>query len=211
VEADLKEKWAILICAVGLLVPGCRSLTSQTVGNCVTIPEDIFNKKTIPIGVIIDLYEQSKIRISWASPYIDGGISFEVTPKQIVVYSHHDNPNPSYLYWVKNISDEQYRNIARYFASQEGKRWFEEANKVPEPFPDEVRRHDDLFIKDMIPFAEGEGYSWADLHQDYWAKLYCNISILLWSINSHLPSGVQWIEALPSDFVMKQRQVLIED
>jgi hypothetical protein len=202
---------ALAIFAFGLFAGGCQSLAPSSVNRCVTIPDDIFSQKTIPFGVFIDLDKQAKIQISWSSWYIDGGLAFNVTPKQIVVFSHHNNPNPSYLYWVKNITEDQYRGILKYFESHEGRRWVEEADKVPEPSPDEIRRHDDLFVKAMIPYGEHEGYKYADLDHDYWAKLYCNISILLWAINSHLPNGVPWIENLPSDFVLKRREVLIKD
>lgn len=41
----------------------------------------------------------------WNSFCIDGRYYIKVTPKQIFLYSGHENPNPNNIYWVINLSD----------------------------------------------------------------------------------------------------------
>ncbi len=51
----------------------------------------------------------------WNSLCIDGRYYMEVTPEQIYLYSGHENPNPSQLYWVLNISKDVLNILAKNY------------------------------------------------------------------------------------------------
>lgn len=48
---------------------------------------------------------------SWYSNCNDGNYNLTITPEQIFFSSGHDNPNPNYLYWIVDISKEQFEAI----------------------------------------------------------------------------------------------------
>ncbi len=48
---------------------------------------------------------------SWYSNCNDGNYNLTITPEQIFFSSGHDNPNPNYLYWIMDISKEQFEAI----------------------------------------------------------------------------------------------------
>lgn len=52
-----------------------------------------------------------EIVFSFYSIDIDGSYNLAVTPEQIFLYSSHDNPNSSSIYWGINIDSAQYKSI----------------------------------------------------------------------------------------------------
>ena len=62
---------------------------------------------------------ENKIEISWTSYYIDGHYTLVITPKQIYLKSGHDNPNPNFLYWLTDISQNQFLSIKDYLNESE--------------------------------------------------------------------------------------------
>ena len=82
------------------------------------IPDSIFLMQvdilhlTFPADTI-ESKEKYGYEIRWPSTYIDGSLVLTVTKRQIYLRSGHDNPNPNYLYWFSNITDEQYKIIER--------------------------------------------------------------------------------------------------
>ena len=55
--------------------------------------------------------EKYGYEIWWPSTYNDGSLVFTITKRQIYLRSGHNNPNPNYLYWFVNITNEQYKII----------------------------------------------------------------------------------------------------
>lgn len=51
----------------------------------------------------------------WNSNCIDGRYYMVVTPEQIYLYSGHENPNPSHLYWVLNIRKDVLNILAKNY------------------------------------------------------------------------------------------------
>lgn len=49
----------------------------------------------------------------WDSWLIDGRYYLLFTPMQMVLFSHHENPNPNWVYWVAPISREQYELLRK--------------------------------------------------------------------------------------------------
>jgi hypothetical protein len=80
------------------------------------IPENILDLSYdfIVIGSAIDTTKASKVKeyeIDWPSLYIDGRFYIAVTPRQIYLRTGHENPNPDFLLWVKNINLEIFNKI----------------------------------------------------------------------------------------------------
>jgi hypothetical protein len=51
----------------------------------------------------------------WNSYCIDGRYYMAVTPEQIYLYSGHENPNPSHIYWVLNINKDVLNILAKNY------------------------------------------------------------------------------------------------
>ncbi len=85
--------------------------------NIPIIPETILDSE---YDVIVLDYEKdfaafpfinAGYEISWPSISIDGSFVIVVNPQQIYLKSGHENPNPNYVYWVKNINADLYTKI----------------------------------------------------------------------------------------------------
>jgi len=75
------------------------------------------------------------IKFSWTSNCNDGEYILTITPEQIFFSSGHDNPNPNFLFWIVDITKEQFQAINL------GVR-----KKPPKYFYDRTApRHDSLF------------------------------------------------------------------
>ncbi len=74
-------------------------------------------------GIYYDIEHPHKLRgfkIFWNSNVISGRNVICINPKQIYLRTEHDNPYPSYLYWIINISSEQYIAISKIINDQTG-------------------------------------------------------------------------------------------
>jgi hypothetical protein len=84
------------------------------------------------LGIIYNynlLYNEEKsFSIFWGSACIDGRYNLRITPEQIYLNSSHENPNPSYLYWILTIDNSTYQQILKGF-QKEGKQssYFDES------------------------------------------------------------------------------------
>ena len=80
------------------------------------IPDSIFSMQldilhlTYP-GDTTESKEKYGYEIWWPSTYNDGSLVLTITKRQIYLRSGHNNPNPNYLYWFVNITDEQYKIV----------------------------------------------------------------------------------------------------
>jgi hypothetical protein len=80
------------------------------------IPDSVFSMQldilhlTYP-GDTTDSKEKYGYEIWWPSTYNDGSLVLTITKRQIYLRSGHNNPNPNYLYWLVNITDEQYKTV----------------------------------------------------------------------------------------------------
>lgn len=80
------------------------------------IPDSIFSMRidllhlAFPVDTSVS-NEKYGYEIRWPSLYVDGSLILTITKRQIYLRSGHNNPNPNYLYWFVNISEEQYRII----------------------------------------------------------------------------------------------------
>jgi hypothetical protein len=80
------------------------------------IPADIFEQGAdiLHLALPLDTTPHNNLvgyEIRWPSICLDGSLVLTITNRQIYLRSSHDNPNPNYLYWFANISDEQYKII----------------------------------------------------------------------------------------------------
>ena len=88
----------------------------DSVNKASIIPDSVFLMQldilhlTYP-GDTTESKEKYGYEIWWPSTYNDGSLVLTITKRQIYLRSGHNNPNPNYLYWFVNITDEQYKII----------------------------------------------------------------------------------------------------
>jgi hypothetical protein len=152
------------------------------------IPENILDLKYdfIVINFELDTIGISKEKIyniCWPSPYIDGDFQIEVNPRQIYLITGHNNPNPSFVYWVKNINIEVYSKI-------------EKALKDSSNFKESVSYSQYVIVsyKDYIPeieFTNDEwtNSEWLQYENDYYEKSYMNFSKIIEIFNNELSNS----------------------
>ncbi len=73
---------------------------------------------------------ESIIEISWFSSYIDGTYCFVITPRQMYLRSHHNNPNPNFLYWLEKSDILDFKLIKEHF---DNSKQFERVNTNSRP------------------------------------------------------------------------------
>ena len=131
---------------------------------------------------------KSMIEISWFSSYIDGTYRFVITPRQMYLRSHHNNPNPNYLYWLHKSDSLNYNLIRKHFDNSE------------------------LFEKIDIQSRTEQIYSFAKIHDenyvnDNWEnKMYENLYHLILEINDAIKQIDEHIE-LPQEKLIRQTSV----
>jgi hypothetical protein len=131
---------------------------------------------------------KSMIEISWFSSYIDGTYCFVITPRQMYLRSHHNNPNPNYLYWLKKSDSLNYKLIKKHFDSS---KQFESVN---------------------IRSRTGQIYSFTNHLDEYYVndnwenKMYENLNYLILEINEAIEQTERKIE-LPSEKQLWQTSV----
>ncbi len=128
------------------------------------------------------------IEISWFSSYIDGTYCFVVTPRQMYLRSHHNNPNPNYLHWLTKSDSLSYKLIKTHFNNS---KQFESVN-----------------IQNRL----GQFYSFTNhLDENYvndnWEnKMYENLNYLILEVNEAIKHTDKMIE-LPSEKQLWQTSV----
>lgn len=66
--------------------------------------------------------QPKRYMISWNdTPAIDGDFILVVHPKQLFLRSGHNNPNPNYVYWVDQLSEEQYARLVKFLDAYKGR------------------------------------------------------------------------------------------
>ena len=65
--------------------------------------------------------EPKRYMIAWNdTPGIDGDFMLVVHPTQLFLRSGHNNPNPNYVYWVEQLSEDQYTKLVRFLEAYKG-------------------------------------------------------------------------------------------
>jgi hypothetical protein len=87
-------------------------LRRDPLGGYFLLPDDILSGKyEYAFGLFQIENRQNVISFYWDSWQIDGRYNLRFTPKQMVLYSSHENPNPNYIYWAADITEEQFKAL----------------------------------------------------------------------------------------------------
>jgi len=150
------------------------------------IPENIFDLDYdfIVLDFNTDTSEQVNVieyQFDWPSNYIDGRFYIVVNPNQIYLRTGHDNPNPDFLLWVKNINREIYNKIktvisdSSIFKNSEGS-----CGERCDIFSFSI------YSKEIKSPDEWTEYEIARHQKDYYDKLYMNFTKLINIFNTKL-------------------------
>ena len=89
-------------------------LSYDSLGGYYFLPDDLLNGKyNYVFGWFKFENKQNVINFYWDSWMIDGRYNLRFTPKQMVLYTSHENPNPDYIYWSANITEEQFQALKK--------------------------------------------------------------------------------------------------
>jgi hypothetical protein len=94
--------------------------------------------------------EHRPVRLFWSSNCNDGHYILTVTPEQIFLSSGHDNPNPNFLFWVMDISKEQYSAINRGIRKKAPKNFYD----VTAPRNDSLFQDESEYIYHQTSFHD---------------------------------------------------------
>lgn len=87
-------------------------LRRDPLGGYFLLPDDILSGKyEYALGWFQTENRQNIVSFYWDSWNIDGRYILRFSPKQMVLYSSHDNPNPDYIYWSADITEEQFKAL----------------------------------------------------------------------------------------------------
>lgn len=87
-------------------------LRRDPLGGYFLLPDDILSGKyEYAFGWFQTENRQNVISFYWDSWQIDGRYTLRFSPKQMVLYSSHENPNPNYIYWSADITEEQFKAL----------------------------------------------------------------------------------------------------
>lgn len=87
-------------------------LRRDPLGGYFLLPDDILSGKyEYALGWFQTENRQNIVSFYWDSWNIDGQYILRFSPKQMVLYSSHDNPNPDYIYWSADITEEQFKAL----------------------------------------------------------------------------------------------------
>ena len=87
-------------------------LRRDPLGGYFLLPDDILSGKyEYAFGLFQIENRQNIVSFYWDSWNIDGRYILRFSPKQMVLYSSHDNPNPDYIYWSADITEEQFKAL----------------------------------------------------------------------------------------------------
>jgi hypothetical protein len=87
-------------------------LRRDSLGGYFLLPDDILSGKyEYAFGRFQTENRQNVISFYWDSWLIDGRYNLRFTPKQMVLYTSHENPNPDYIYWSADITEEQFKAL----------------------------------------------------------------------------------------------------
>ena len=163
----------------------------DSVNGIIVFPENVLTNDYDFVITGFNKFKPDKkpmIEISWSSAYIDGIFSFVITPRQMYLRSHHNNPNPNYLYWLEKSDSLNLELIKNHFDNSK------------------------LFESLDIQSRPGHVYSFAKLiNEDYlndnWEnKMYDNLSNIIFEINEAINQKDEKIE-LPSERQIWQASV----
>lgn len=163
----------------------------DTVNGIIVFPE---NSLTNDFDIVITGFNKDKadnkpmIEINWFSSYIDGTYSFVITPRQMYLRSHHNNPNPNYLYWLQKSDSLNYNLIKKHFDNSE------------------------LFEKIDIHSRTGHIYSFSKILNENYAngnwenKMFENLNHLILELNDAIKQTGEQID-LPTERLIWQTSV----
>jgi hypothetical protein len=99
--------------------------------------------------------DKKVFEIYWGTSCNDGSYQLLITPEQIFLVSGHENPNPNHLYWVQNLTPNQYNQIVSSLKAQtpDG---FED---LSEPYPERYV-FKDMSYKESLTIPE----YWTEKH-----------------------------------------------
>lgn len=87
-------------------------LSYDSLGGYLILPDDILSGKyEYAFGRFQTENRQNIVSFYWDSWNIDGRYILRFSPKQMVLYSSHQNPNPNYIYWSADITEEQFKAL----------------------------------------------------------------------------------------------------
>lgn len=87
-------------------------LRRDPLGGYFLLPDDILSGKyEYALGLFQTENRQNIVSFYWDSWNIDGQYILRFSPKQMVLYSSHENPNPNYIYWSADITEEQFKAL----------------------------------------------------------------------------------------------------
>lgn len=87
-------------------------LRRDPLGGYFLLPDDILSGKyEYAFGRFQTENRQNIVSFYWDSWNIDGRYILRFSPKQMVLYSSHENPNPDYIYWSADITEEQFKAL----------------------------------------------------------------------------------------------------
>ncbi len=132
--------------------------------------------------------KKSLMEISWFSSYIDGTYCFTITPRQMHLRSHHNNPNPNYLYWLEKIDDLKFKLIKEHF---DNSKEFENLNVKSRP--GYIYSFKNYFTEEYV-------------NNDWEDNMYKNLKVLIAEINKAMKQTESKI-CIPSERLIKQNSV----
>lgn len=124
-------------------------------------------------------------KIRWIAPEIDGTYYLSINQSQMFLYSGHDNPNPSYLFWMVKITYDQYNLIN-----------------------EKIKKSKAEFGK---PYAGPEPYFTVEYKNPVTENLYTTLEDLVSLFNSGLPADQQIPLESSDEFKKIQPLRLISD
>ena len=87
-------------------------LSQDSLGGYFLLPDDILSGKyEYALGWFQTENRQNIVSFYWDSWNIDGRYILRFSPKQMVLYSSHENPNPNYIHWSADITEEQFKAL----------------------------------------------------------------------------------------------------
>lgn len=123
-------------------------------------------------------------KICWPSAVISGNNVLYINHRQIYLRTEHDNPYPDFLYWIINISQEQYKIIEKAILKMVNT---ELTNKTADNYFYNTFIYNEAIEEEPIPYEWT--YNEIIKHkEDYKKKLFLNFRDILKSFNEFLRS-----------------------
>jgi hypothetical protein len=201
--------YSLIIFGIVLLL-GCATKSFRIPYESNKIPyleKNVFQLKSIEDPCFYNTKNlQPKYMIFWYEWYIDSSLVITIHPKQILVRSINNNPNPMFLYWLVDIDESQYKEICFVLDNHQIIKFSN--NDVWQFDNYNVLRCEKCLIMKRIedPYSK-KNYELAE--KLFWENMYNNISSIITEFNNFFPVGVKKLPLPDSDFINKKQYVVL--